>query len=418
VLKLIQKIFVLLTMLTAWGLTAVAEPATRISLLTFAPGGEVYELDGHTALRFCQPGRHDFVVNWGVFDFNAPNFLYRFVKGETDYMAYPFPTDAFVEEYRRQGRSVTEQLLNLTDEQAARLEALVEENLRPENRTYRYNYILDNCATRPLALIEQAVGYPIVTPDVTGFTYGDTGITDQPGDRHTFRGEMTASHHDYPWYQFGIDLALGSGLDREISSRERTYQPIYLMETMRNAYYTDAQGARHQLVSSTKPLVNGIRATLQPTPFWLSPCFCLTIVMLLIGYLCYRDAKRRRISRWIDTLIYSCFFIVSLLLTFLIFVSVHEATSPNWLFLWLNPWCIVPAALIWLKSCKRAVYFYQICNFAALFLLLVIGILRIQVLNPAFYMLILADMMLSARYIYVTRSLRASKTNPTARHGK
>ncbi len=388
-------------MLTAWAWSIKAQPAVpQVSLLTCSPGSEIYELDGHTALRFAVTGRYDYVVNWGVFDFNSEGFLYRFVKGETDYMAYPFPYEAFLAEYRLQGRTVTEQILNLTPQQAQRLEQLVQINLMPENRTYRYNYILDNCATRPLALIEQAIGSPIVTPNVDGFRYGETGIVDTD-TLHSFRSEMTNSHADYPWYQFGIDLALGSGLDREISSRERTYQPLYLRDALRSAYYTDPSGVNHPLLKSSANIVSGRRVTATKTPLWLTPGFCMTIVMLLVGGICLRDIKRRKATRWVDTLLYNCFFIVSLLLTFLIFVSVHEATSPNWLYLWLNPLCLVPAVGIWLKSCKRAVYFYQICNFAALFLLLIIGLLKIQVLNGAFYPLILADMMLSARYIYI-----------------
>lgn len=391
-------------MLLAWALGLGAEQtAPRVSLLTVSPGPLVYELDGHTALRFQSPG-YDYVVNWGVFDFGAPNFLYRFVKGETDYMAWPFPFETFMEEYRIQGREVTEQVIDLTPEQASRLESLVAVNLRPENRTYRYNYIYDNCATRPLSLIEEAVGQPLDIPDATGFTYGETGINDSPGI-HTFRGEMTRSHSDYPWYQFGIDIALGSGLDKKITSRERTYSPLYLKDALRHATYATPDGVNHPLVESTSVILpRKGRVTDEPTTFLLSPVFFSLVILLVTGVIVLRDLRRGSVTRWYDSLLYSCFFIVSLLLTFLIFVSVHEATSPNWLYLWLNPLTIIPAALIWPKSLRSVVYFYQICNFVALFLLLVIGILGIQGLNSAFYMLIAADMALSARYISIFRS--------------
>ena len=134
-----KTIFLILLLLAAIPFCSRAEEPqpqpTRVSLLTVDPGAEIYELDGHTSLRFITPEGEDFAVNWGVFDFNAPNFLYRFVKGETDYMAWAFPTKFFLEEYRRAGRTVTEQQLNLTPEEADRLLALTFENLRPENRT-------------------------------------------------------------------------------------------------------------------------------------------------------------------------------------------------------------------------------------------------------------------------------------------
>ncbi|MDE6283086.1 MAG: DUF4105 domain-containing protein [Muribaculaceae bacterium] len=375
--------------------------APRVSLLTVSPGAEIYELDGHTAMRFYLPGKYDYVVNWGVFDFNAPNFLYRFVKGETDYMAYPFPFGYFIEEYRTQGREVTEQVFHLTPAQAIALQQMVEENLLPQNRTYRYNYIYDNCATRPFQLVEKAVGSEIILPDTVPFTYGETGIADTPG-RHTFRTEMTRTHADYPWYQFGIDVALGNGLDREISTRERLYSPLFLKEALTQAYYLTPDRQQYPIVSTTRVILPAkSRVTATPTPGWLTPDAVACILLILTAVVAWHDIRRRKVTRWYDSVIYSCLFIVSLLLTFLIFVSVHEATSPNWLYLWINPMTIIPAVFIWLKSCKRVVYCYQICNFAALFLLLVISIIGIQRLNSAFYMLIVANMLLSARYIYV-----------------
>lgn len=399
-------------MLLAWAFGLGAEgPSPRVSLLTVSPGGEVYELDGHTALRFCSPGRYDYVVNWGVFDFNAPNFLYRFVKGETDYMAWPFPFHAFIEEYRRQGREVTEQVFNLSPEQACLLEAIVAENLRPENRTYRYNYIYDNCATRPLALVETASGMKIEFPDFPGFTYGETGLADT-ATTHTFRREMTLSHADYPWYQFGIDLALGNGLDKQITNRERTYSPLYLKEALRHASFIDAEGNRSPVVESTSVILPGKgRVTSPATPFMLSPLFAAIVMTVITLIVVWRDIRRNDISRWFDSAFFGCCFIVSLLLTFLIFVSVHEATSPNWLYLWLNPLTIIPTVCIWLKSCKQAVYCYQICNFAALLTLMLIGITGIQELNKAFYPLIVSEMMLSARYFHIIRSRKAATQN-------
>ena len=136
-----------------------ADDTYKVSLLTCRAGANIYELEGHSALRFVKPSTgEDIVVNWGLFDFDAPNFVYRFVKGETDYSVGVAPTGYFLRAYDRQGRSVVEQDLNLTPEQIAELQRLVSENLLPENRVYRYNYVLDNCSTRPLRIVEKAMG--------------------------------------------------------------------------------------------------------------------------------------------------------------------------------------------------------------------------------------------------------------------
>ena len=132
----------------------VADSTTRVSILVTSPGTEVYELEGHAALRINGTG-NDVCVNWGLFDFSAPNFVYRFVKGETDYSVGAQHTPYFIYQYQREGRSITEIPLNLSNEQVSKVVELINVNLYPESRIYRYNYVKDNCATRPLAIIEK-----------------------------------------------------------------------------------------------------------------------------------------------------------------------------------------------------------------------------------------------------------------------
>lgn len=114
-----------------------------------------------------------------------------------------------------------------------------------------------------------------------------------------------------------------------------------------------------------------------------------------------RDFERRRTTRWFDTTLYGAFAVAGSLIAFLIFVSEHEATSPNWLFLWLNPFSFIVVIGIWIKRCKRVVYCYQICNFAALILLLAGHSFFGQALNMAFPLLILCDLIRSATQIYI-----------------
>ena len=386
----------LLACLLPLGFAAESTAALRVSLLTCAPGREVYQLEGHTALRLIETpdsitqNDYDIVVNWGVFDFTTPNFVYRFVKGATDYMAVAYPTELFVEEYSREHRCVTEQVIDLSPMQAQRLKELVAENLRPENRTYRYNYVKDNCATRPLALIEAAAGTSIQLPDAP---------------ESTFRRDMTRYHGAYPWYQFGIDLALGSGIDHPITSREQTFAPVDLQQKLSSAVFIPSSAGEtpRPVVSSTSILVDGAPEGTadKPTPWPLSPMGMAVMLLVVTALLSIRDIRAHSLSRWFDSVLYSAFFLAGCVLTFLIFVSEHEATSPNWLYLWLNPLCIIPAVGIWIKKCRRAVYCYQICNFAALTVLLAGSHFFGQAQNTAFPLLVLCDMMRSATYMYI-----------------
>lgn len=155
--NLFSRLFILIILLSNCT-TANAQPqaidSIKVSFITCYAGSDIYELCGHSAIRIQYAG-DDVAVNYGMFDFNAPNFVYRFVKGETDYMVGVYPFDLFVNSYARNGRKIVEQELNLTQAQASRLIELIEINLRPENRVYRYNYVKDNCATRPVAIIEK-----------------------------------------------------------------------------------------------------------------------------------------------------------------------------------------------------------------------------------------------------------------------
>ena len=128
----------------------------RISLITCHAGSVMYELCGHSAIRIQLDGQ-DWVVNYGLFEFQSKNFALKFLKGETDYRVGAYPFDIFMQHYLSENRRVVEQQLNLTPSQSWELLRLLEENLRPENCVYRYNYVKNNCATKPINLIEKVV---------------------------------------------------------------------------------------------------------------------------------------------------------------------------------------------------------------------------------------------------------------------
>ena len=119
----------------------------EISLLTCSPHQEVYSLYGHTAIR-CRNTLtgEDIAVNYGVFSFDQPHFVLRFVFGLTDYSMGAYSFNDFEHEYSYYKSSVTQQVLNLTNAEKANIMAALRENAL--NPIYRYNYFFDNCTTR------------------------------------------------------------------------------------------------------------------------------------------------------------------------------------------------------------------------------------------------------------------------------
>ena len=370
---------------------AQVEADTLVSYVVCDAGSDVYELEGHAALRVRMPEGPDMAVHYGLFDFNAPAFVWRFALGQTDYLCGATPWEYFLDAYAREGRRVTEHRLNLTSGEKSRLVDFLAENLRPENRVYRYNYVKDNCATRPLRAVEVALADSILLPDPTGTP-------------ETFRSMMRAYHRNYPWYQFGIDLALGSGIDYTLSPREKSFAPITLGIQLPDA----ATAGGRRLVAESIVAAPGTDGGVAhgPTPWWATPlAFALAVLACSVG-VTVRDLHRRRVTRWFDALLFGMLGLAGCLVFFLVFFSTHEATSPNFLLAWVNPLCLIPVIFIWIKKAQRLVMCYQIANFAALLVLCLAWPLLPQSANAAFWPLIAADAIRAANYITLHRTVR------------
>lgn len=355
-----------------------------ISLITCYPGEEIYELCGHSAIRVRGEGI-DSVWNYGIFDFNQPNFVYRFVKGETDYRGASYPFQWFFPEYVATGRKVVEQDLNLTPEETKELLTGLRVSVKPENAVYRYNYVKDNCSTRILNQLDSASEVPVIYPD--SVRYG------------TFRKAMESYHKNYPWYQFGIDLALGSGLDEKIGTREEMFVPLELMNNVATAHFADGR----PLVKATRVLNEGeTDATLPPTPFALSPLFWSWILALLIAISCAYSLIKKKLLAAVTAVWFTLLGLAGCLIAFLVFISVHEATSPNVLILWLNPFQFLFAFGLGIKKLRILAKVMSWYNVGVVGCLILVSPFITQSLNAAFFPLMLSTVALAATYVILT----------------
>lgn len=311
------------------------------------------------------------------------------------------PTETFLTHYNRAGRAVTQQTLNLDSLQAARVYSLVAAALQGDPH-YRYNYVKDNCALRPLRLLRKAIA-----PD--SLALGSSGLTDR--DASTFRHAMSFYHSHYPWYQFGIDLALGTGIDRPLSADQIAFAPVALESMMAGASIIAPSGASRPAVLSTSQIVAGSPAgTVSPaTPWYLTPMVAAILLMLLSAFFTWADMVRRKVTRWFDAFIFGLYGLAGCVIAFLVLVSVHEATSPNYLLLWLNPFCLLVTIFIWSPGGRRFLLYYHYANLAALLALCILMPAMNQSVNLAFIPLVAADAMRSISYIYVTRCERKRK---------
>ena len=366
--------FVLMLMsFPCWGWGNVSD-SVRISLLTCAPGTEIYSLFGHTALRYENPKKgDDWVFNFGMFSFNTPNFVLRFVKGETDYQLGVIPYRYFEGEYAMRGSSVYQQELNLTGEEKEKVFRLLEENYRPENRTYRYNYFYDNCTTRARDKVEQGIEGKVMYP--------------QTMEKRSFREIVREYTDGHEWSAFGIDLCLGSEADEPIDERKQMFAPFYMMEFAREAKihradtivpFVKAEKKLLDFSSKDEELFEKAEGLSLPSPM----SFALTWLLLTIGVMALGVKNKKVYWLW-DVLLFGVQGIGGCIIAFLFFFSVHPTVGSNWMLMMLNPLPLFYLPVMVYKAIKGKKDVFHVINSVVLTLFIILMPFIQQKFNPA-----------------------------------
>ena len=233
---------------------AAVEDGTNLTiyLLTFGQGDEVWEEFGHNAIWVHDARTNDdMTYNWGMFSFDEPQFIRRFLSGNTHYWMQGIELAAVMMEYRRFNRTVLAQELNLSPEQRLALNQTLAWDSLPQNKFYRYDYFRDNCSTRVRDALDRAFGSQIRAAT-------DTIITPTTYRWHTAR--LTAG--DLPLYT-GIQLALGHRADKPLSAWDEMFLPVPMSARLRSVRVTGLNGARIPVVVSERIL---FQATRDPEP--------------------------------------------------------------------------------------------------------------------------------------------------------
>lgn len=353
----------------------------QVSLITCGPGVEVYNQFGHTAIRMKNVSRNiDLIYNYGIFSFNTPNFVLRFTLGKTDYLLGIQAYQDFVDWYAYCNRDVREQVLNLSIEEKNTLIGLLNENYKPQNRTYRYNFFYDNCATRPRDLIEKCLQSKL--------QYADDMTTTSTGQ--SFRSivhEFTANNS---WSQFGIDLCLGCEADKPISRRAMMFIPLYLekyfdkatilphernnnssREKNKNLVGEKSNGT-YPLITESKQLVTIPEAdkVQEDTPF--TPFRCATFMFIVTTVLTIYEIRSRKSMWGFDLILFTAAGIAGCMLAFLATFSEHPTVSPNYLLFLFQPLhlLLLPWFIKKVKKMQRSSYLVVLTIELLLFIVL------------------------------------------------
>jgi hypothetical protein len=314
----------------------------RISLLTCSPGAELYSTFGHTALRIVDTARHsDVVFNYGTFDFSDPDFYTKFVKGKLEYFLSVENYRDFLYAYQVEQRSIWEQELNLDCNEKEQMVNAINVNMQGTNRFYKYDFLYDNCTTRIRDLIFKnisnvAINKRLIPPGITSrdliHSYLDKG------------GE--------PWSKLGIDILLGSKLDKPVTNNEAMFLPDYLMK-----------GVDSAVTVSDPSIVLNKKIALQAEPAYSSsgkyvPLIVLSIITAIFTTIYFTGSYT--IIKIADSLLLYLTGLLGILILFMWFGTEHLLCRSNFNILWALPTNFIAAFFIW----KNPVWLKRYFNIA------------------------------------------------------
>ena len=302
--------------------------SVEVSLLICSPHEEIYSLYGHAAIRWhdlrkndVEKDERDWVFNWGMFSFSKPYFELRFVFGLTDYELACYPYSHFWPYYQKWGSSMTEQVLNLTAAEKRRLKAALQENLRPENKVYRYNFFYDNCSTRPRDVIEACIDGKVIYQEREDY---------QP----TFREMVRECNRNHAWNKFGIDMLLGIKADQKTGREEQEFLPMNLLQDFASAQIYSNGEYRDLVKAHRQPVAPGVQM-IEPD-FPLSPTQVAILVLMLSVGILWIEWRRKKTFKYWDMLLMTVQGLAGCVLTVMLF-SQHPTTTLNLNVLLFNP---------------------------------------------------------------------------------
>jgi hypothetical protein len=327
--KIKTTVFVFLLIII--GLAQAKAQLYEISLLTCDPGKELYSSFGHSAIRMREIGSEgqDLVFNFGTFDFRTPNFYGKFATGKLDYMLSVSTYADFIREYDYYRRDVREQILALSSDQMDFLIQHLWAQYDPARRYYRYDFFFNNCATKIRDAFEISLGSELVWNEP------------EKVEEKTFRTLIDEYVYPLPWADLGIDLALGSVIDRNATERERQFLPDYMEAAFANATIV-GDGPTRPLVKESRVILEYPDEEFKMDP--INPYLIFWGIAILFTGITFFGHKKKRLFIGFDVALFSILGILGLVVTFLWFFTDHSATKWNWNILWVFPGHLV---LVW-----------------------------------------------------------------------
>jgi hypothetical protein len=389
--------FFCLLSLLAKAHAAVLSPQATVSLVTVWPGKEVYDSFGHTAIWIYDPQNGiDKVYGYGTYDFNAPNFYGKFVRGQLNYMISIMDMNYFLGSYQAENRTVIDQILNLSLSQKEEMYAFLEKNYLPENRFYKYDFFFDNCTSR--------------VRDVLKTICGNSLHFSPPTEKRSFRQWIDLYLQEHDWADFGMDLGLGDLSDRVATPYESMFLPQNLLKGLEHATLT-RDGKAQPLVLQTRTLFQASPEA--PSTEGFSPIRAFWLFFIIVALVTGWQIRKGKTGIGLDKFLFFVAGVLGWVLVFLWFGTDHGVTRNNWNLAWAWPLHLFVAFLLGRKTKPSWLAGYLITYILVTALLLVGWKWWPQELDAELIPLVLIlNLRAIFRYFHLKRPIR--QTVPTA----
>lgn len=311
-------------------------PGLQISVLTCGSGNELYSVYGHTAIRIIDSALGtDIVYNYGTFDFADPDFYVKFTRGKLDYFLNDEDFAGFMSTYMREGRSVHEQILNLDEAEEKAIQQFLQNNLLPQNKFYRYDFLFDNCSTRVRDIFENLFKHKFQLAKV---------ISD---DSVSFRTILNFYERNIHWERFGINLLMSHKVDDKMTNRQAMFLPEYLENGFAKATLNEKP-----FVAETKIL---LRADMNNSSVPNQARIAMWLLLIAVIVLSVNKNVAKHLI-YFDVLFFMLLGLLGCLMLFMWLGTEHQVCAWNRNLLWAFPLHILFAMMLPRNSARIARY--------------------------------------------------------------
>jgi len=334
-------LFVLLFLFSVHTHRSFAQDSSRIriSLLTCTPGDELYSIFGHSAIRIIDSNSvTDYVFNYGTFNFEDEGFYLKFIRGKLLYFLSVEKSQDFMYDYSSMRRGITEQVLNFSAEEKKEIEYALIENLKEENKYYKYDFFLDNCTSRLRDIILK-------------YKSTKTAISAVMPINTTFREAI----HVYLdkgkqyWSKLGIDILLGMPTAKIMTPLEQTFLPDNLMNCLDHSNYSTIVTSKEIIIPNQQPAIESTVFT--PTNFFIA----LLLIFIFINLIQSPIAKKCVLV--LDGALFFSTGALGILLILMWTSTDHSMTKNNYNLLWALPTNIMASFFVSSKNAFSKKYF-------------------------------------------------------------